>query len=100
MHDRDCGDVHSVARVGLKSANPAFAQNYFIVSARHDVFGGKQQFFESSCNAALEQHGLTHLAQFSEQIEILHIAGANLEDIHVRQHQRNLRNFHDLADHQ
>ena len=49
---------------------------------------------------ALEQHRLANLAQFAQQIEVLHVARAHLEDVHIRQHQLDLRNLHDLADHQ
>ena len=100
LDDRNSGNIQRVARVGFESADAALAQNHVVVSARHDVFGGEQQLFERGRDAALEQHRFFDLAQFAQQIEILHVARAHLEDVNVGQHQRDLRNLHDLADHQ
>src|SRR5208282_3113673 len=49
---------------------------------------------------AFEQHRLPNLAQFAQQIEVLHVARAHLEDVHIRQHQLNLRDLHHFTDHQ
>jgi len=54
--------------------------------------------FDSGGDAALQQHGLARLAQFAQQVEVLHIARAYLKKVHIRQHGLNLRNLHDLAD--
>ena len=48
----------------------------------------------------LSRTGFLTFAQFAQQIEVLHIARAHLEDVDVRQHQPDLRDLHDLADHQ
>ena len=48
----------------------------------------------------LSRTGFLTLAQFAQQIEVLHVARAHLKDVNVRQHERDLRDFHDLADHQ
>src|SRR5208282_4529063 len=71
-----------------------------VVSTGHNVLGGEQQFLQCRSNATLEQNRLLNFAQFTEQIEILHVARADLEDVHERQHDGDLRNFHDLADNQ
>ena len=55
--------------------------------------------FDGGCDAALQQHRLAHLAQFAQQVEVLHVARAHLEDVDVGQHELDLRNLHDLADH-
>ena len=44
--------------------------------------------------------GFLHLAQFAQQVEILHVARADLENIDVGQHDLDLRNLHDFADDQ
>ena len=100
MNDRDGRDVEGVASISLKCANATLTQNYIVVSAGHDVFGGEQQFFQRRGNATLEQDGLLDFSQLAEQIEILHVARSDLEDVHERQHDGYLRNLHDLADHQ
>src|SRR5713226_5336808 len=100
MNDRDRRNIHRVASVSFERANAALAQNDFVVSASEQVFSGAQEFFEGGGDPALEQHGLANLAQFTQQIEVLHIARAHLEDVDIRQHQLDLGNFHDLADHE
>src|SRR5437868_11647128 len=100
LDDGNRGDIQGVARVGLEGANAALAEDDLIISAGHNVLGGKQQLFESGRDAALEQDRLAHLAQLTQQIEILHVARAYLENIYVRQHQLDLRDLHDFADDQ
>src|SRR5260370_30983115 len=100
MNDGDRGNVHGVARVSFERANAALAQNDFGVAAGEQVLSGKQEFFERGSDAAFEQHRLADLAQFAQQIEVLHVASAHLEDVNIRQHQLDLRDLHNLADHE
>ena len=46
------------------------------------------------------KHRLADLAQLPQQVEVLHVARADLEDVDVRQHGLDLGDFHDLADDQ
>ena len=48
----------------------------------------------------LSRRRLFHLAQFAQQVEVLHVARADLEDVDVGQHKLDLRDLHDLADHE
>src|SRR5450631_740399 len=100
MNDGDRRNVHGVARVCFKGANAALAENDFVVAAGEQVFRGAQQFFDRGRNPAFEQHRLADLAQFAQKIEVLHVARAHLKDVDIRQHQRNLGDLHDLADHE
>ena len=100
LHHRDGGDVHGVARVGFEGADAALAQDHFVIAAGQNVFRRKQQLFDGRRDAALQQHRLALLAQFAQQIEVLHVARAHLQDVGVLRHQRNLRLVHHLADHQ
>ena len=74
LHNRDCRDIHRVARVGLKCPDAALAQDHVVVAAGHDVLGRQQQLLDSRHNAALEQNGLALLAELAQQVEIPHIA--------------------------
>ena len=42
--------------------------------------------------------GLLHFAEFAQQLEVLHVARADLEDVDISTHQRDLRLIHYLAD--
>src|SRR5271170_7147771 len=92
------GNVQSIARVSFEGADSALTQNDIVIPTGHDVLGGEQQFLESRGNPALQQDRLLHLPQFAQQIEILHIAGADLQNVNIGCHDVDLRNLHDLAD--
>ena len=100
VHDGDRANIQRIARVGFEGANTALAKNDLIVSARHNVFGREQQLFQGRRDASFEQNRLIDFPQFAQQIEILHVARAYLQDIEVGQHHLDLRNLHDFADHQ
>src|SRR5204862_2053755 len=100
VHNGDRGNIHGVAGVGFESADAAFAGDHAVVSTRHDVFGREQKFFEGCRDAALQQHRSLNLAQFAQQIEVLHVARADLENVDVGKHQLDLRDLHDFADDQ
>src|SRR5208337_215075 len=99
VDNRNRRNVERVARIGLEGPNAPFAQDNLIVAARHDVFSREQQFFDGGGDAPLQQHRLADLAQFAQQVEVLHVARTHLEDVDVGQHQLDLRNLHDFADH-
>ncbi len=48
--------------------------------------------------AALEQHGLVHLANGLEQLEVLHVAGTDLHHVHVLLKLRDTVLAHQLGD--
>src|SRR5436305_13703664 len=77
------GDVHRVPGAGLKGPDATSAKNDLIVAAGHDVLGGKQQLFYSGRYAALEEDRFAGLAQLPQQVEVLHIARPNLENVCV-----------------
>src|SRR6266446_6864013 len=59
------------------------ARNMQNFSLRHDVFGGHEKFVERGGHAALEEDGFFGAAGALEQGEILHVAGADLNDVGV-----------------
>src|SRR6266849_3194054 len=98
LDDRDGGDVERVACVGFKGANAALAEDYVVVAAGEDVLGAEEQLFHGGGHAALEEHGLADFAERAEEIIVLHIARADLEDVDVAEHHLHLRRIHDFAD--
>src|SRR5215813_1999316 len=92
----NCSDVERVSKVRLESTDSSLAQNYLMVTARHDVFGREQCFFNRSRRTALEKHWLVNSTDLSQKIEILHVAGADLQYVYVANKQRYLRGFHHL----
>src|SRR5579864_1964108 len=100
VHDGNGGNIERIASVGLESAYTALAGDDVVIASRHDVLGGKQEFLDGRGDAALEKDRLLQLAELAQQIEVLHVARADLQDVDVRHHLLDLRNLHDLADHQ
>src|ERR1017187_5975540 len=96
LDDRDGGEIEGVARLGLEGADAALAEDDVVIAAGQDVLGGEQE----SRDAAVEQHGFGLLAEVAQQIEVLHIAGADLQDVHILREEGNLGLVHDFADHQ
>ena len=80
---RDAGEVQCVAGVGLEGADAAFAEDHVVVAPGHDVLGAHQQFFVGGAHAAFEEDRLVQFADCLEQVEVLHVAGADLDDVHV-----------------
>src|SRR6266446_1133659 len=94
----DGGDIERVARVGFEGADAALAEDDVVVAAGKNVFGAQQQFFHGGGHAALEQHGLADFAKGAEEVVVLHVARADLKDVHVAEHHLDLGRVHDFAD--
>ena len=58
----------------------------------------EQNLLDRGRDAALHQDGLAHVAEFAQQVEVLHVARADLEAVDVREHHLDLRDLHDLGD--
>ena len=67
-----------------------------IALAQH-IFRREQPIFDCRGQAALEQDRLAGFADLAEQVEILHVAGADLEHVGVALDQLDLPGVHDFA---
>src|ERR1035437_6613101 len=94
------GEIEGVAGVGFEGADAALAEDDVVIAAGQDVLGGEQEFLDAGRDAAFEQHGFGLLAELAQEVEVLHIARADLNDVGVFREQRDLRLVHDFADHQ
>ena len=91
-------EVERVAGRGLEGADAALAQDHVRVAGRQDVLGGQQPLLDRRGQAALEQHRPAALPDRLEQHEVLHVAGADLEDVDVLLEDRDIGRVDDLAD--
>ncbi len=66
---------------------PAFAEHEIGIVVGQDVFARQQPFLDSHGQAALEQDGLAGFGGGDEELEILGIARADLDDVGVFGHQ-------------
>ncbi len=77
------GEGEGVAGVVFESANAALAEDDVGVSGGEDVFGRLEVFVDGHGHAALVEDGLAGFAGGFEKLEVLGIAGADLEAVCV-----------------
>ena len=90
------GDVQRVAHAVLKGADAPLAQNHLLAALGHDVFGAHHELLQRGGKTALEQHRLAHAAHRLEQLEVLHVPRAHLDQVHILEH-GNVLGVHDLG---
>ena len=90
LDHRDRGQVERVAGIGLEGTNAALAQNHRVGAVRQQVLGRHQQILDGGGQTAFEQHRLAHLAHPLEELEVLHVARADLEHVHAVFQQRQI----------
>ncbi len=99
LDDRNGRNVQRVARVVFKCTNATLAEHHVVVPARHDVLGREKPFFNRCRRPALQENRLADLRQFLQQIEVLHVACPDLQDIDLFAEKRNLRVVHNFRNH-
>src|SRR5450759_3218363 len=95
MDDRK---VQRVAREVGESADAAFAENHAGVSFCEDVLGREQELLQRGRHAALQENGLPRLSGLLQELEVLHVAGADLEAVRVMRHDLDVRGVENLRD--
>ena len=68
-----------------------------MVAAGHNVLGAHQPLLQGVGQTALEQNGLVAVADFFQQLEVLHIPGTDLNDVHIVK-QLQMLDVHQLRD--
>ena len=98
VDDGHSGKIQRIAGVFFKGADAALAEDDLLVAACHDVLGAHDPLFDGVAQAALEQHRLVHFAHGLEQLEVLHIACADLHHVHILFKLRDAVLAHQLGD--
>ena len=99
-HAFDDGNRRNVQRVprgGFECADAAFAEDDVRIAAGHDVFRAHEELLYRVGEAAFKQDWLVRRAKLLQKFEILHVAGADLNDIDVCE-QIQLGDIHDFRD--
>src|SRR5215471_10196058 len=97
LDNRDGGYIQSVSKICFKGPDPALANNDLVITARHYVFGSKQRLLDRRCGPALQQDWLVDPPQLAQQVEVLHISSADLQDIDIPDEEWNLGGLHDFG---
>ena len=91
--------IQRVAHAGLKGADAPLAEHHVGVAFRHDVLGAHDQLLQRAGKPALEQHRHIGAAHRLEQLKVLHVAGANLNHVHLfLKEQRDMLVVHQFGD--
>ena len=80
---RHTSDVHHIAVGGFKCADAAFAENNIVIATRCNVFSRHEPFGNGGGQAALEDHRFVDASHFFQQIKILHVARADLDNVDI-----------------
>ena len=79
----------SVLRVAVSNVRmPRSQRMTWVLPAVEQVLGGEQPLLHRRREAPLQQHRPAHLPQRAQEREVLHVPRADLEHVHVVDHQR------------
>ena len=98
LEDRDHREVDRIARRRLEGTNATFAKHDVRIAARHDVLRAHEELLQSGAHAALEENRLLRLrTDLAQEVEVLHVPGTDLNDVHVIE-ERQVLYRHQLGD--
>ena len=98
MEERHRGEVEGVAGVRLERPDAPLAEDDVGVARRDDVLGGHEELLDRRPEAALEHDRPGDPAGRVEERVVLHVPGADLEDVDVLGDDVDLVRLHDLGD--
>src|SRR4030043_2420872 len=76
-------EVEGIPGVIREGADAPFTENDARIAFGHDVFGGHEPFIDGGGETALEQDGLFHLSGQAQERVVLHVPGADLDDVGI-----------------
>ena len=92
----DGAQIERIARIRLVSAYAALAEYDVVVTAGHDVLRRVEPLADGRGKAALQEYRRMHLADFFEQLEVLHVARTDLDHVGILRDQFDVVDVHDL----
>ena len=101
VDNRHRRDIQREARGRLEGADTALAEHHVVVAAIGDVVGGGEPLGNGAGETAFVQHHLMriggHLADLLQQAEVLEVAGAHLQAVHIIAHELAMGRVHHLG---
>ena len=93
------GQVERVAGICLERPDASFAQDHVGIAGADDVLGRHQPLLDRRAVPALEHHRPGDPSDRGQERVVLHVPGADLEDVGVLSHDVDLVGLHHLGDH-
>src|SRR6185369_12326452 len=78
---RNYREIQGVAGSGLKCADAPLAEDDMRIPLGKDVFCSGEELFQGGAHPALEEDRFLYPSDFAQQIEVLHVPRANLEQV-------------------
>ena len=97
VQHRHGGQVERVAGIGLEGTDAALTEDDTCIAAGHDILRAHQKLLQCAGKAALEEDRLVEPSKLRQKVEVLHIARADLNDVHVLEKIEGI-DAHDLGD--
>src|SRR5467141_4820145 len=83
LHSGDHVEIEGVACVFDERPDSPLAEADLIVSARQDVLGAHEELVERGGEISLQEYRLSNERKFSKELGVLHVPGADLQNIGV-----------------
>ncbi|MNB87449.1 hypothetical protein D3C75_344490 [compost metagenome] len=100
LKHRNCRQVKRITGIGFEGTDTALAQHDITVASGQNVFSRVQKLIVGRAEAAFEQHRAAAGSELAQQIKILHIACAYLQNICMLRTNIHVLRSHNLSDSQ
>ena len=81
----------------LKGADAPLAENDVFIAAGHDVLGAHEPLLIGGGHSPFDHHGPVLVADGLQEVKVLHVSGADLDDVHILE-KGQLAEVHQLGD--
>src|SRR4051812_32274109 len=98
LDQRHRGEIEGEAGGGIESPNAALTEDDVRIALGQDVLRAHQPLLDGGGEPALQQDRLVDLAYPSQEGEVGHVAGADLQHVGVMSDEADLVGLHDLGD--
>ena len=98
LEHRHRREVERVPRRALERLDPALAEDHALVPLLRDVLGRHEELLDGRGRRALEEHRVRHAADLGEEVEVVHVARADLDHVRDLGDRRDVARIEELGD--
>ncbi len=86
LHHGDGREIQEVPGLGVETPDPPLAEDDVGIPLGDDVFRGQEEFLDGRGQTPFEENGFPDLPDLPEERIVLHVPGADLEDVGILGH--------------